>query len=169
MRVTICCKRFGPSGGAERFLANFARCLLDDGHQVKVLAAELVGSVDDVEAEPLPLVRLPRTFRDLALARASRKALLRDDADVTFSDQKCWGAQVVRPGGGVQREYVRQRGKTFRSPLRRAVKQAVYALSIREKLRIFIDDCLYRAPGPRLVIANSGMVRRHLLEHYPHL
>ncbi|MFO8007578.1 MAG: glycosyltransferase family 4 protein [Candidatus Brocadiia bacterium] len=169
MKVTICCKRFGPSGGAEKFLANFARCLLDEGHHVKVLAAELDGNLDGMTAEPLRLAPLPRTFRDLALARASGKALQREDADVTFSDQKCWGAQIVRPGGGVQREYVRQRSKTFRSPTRRALKQALYAVSIREKLRIFIDDRLYRAPGPRLVVANSRMVREDLLVHYPHL
>ncbi len=169
MRITICCKQYGEGGGAEKFLRNFARSLLREGHQVRVLAAEFSSRREHVKTVRLPVPPAPRTLRDLLLARASRKALASEEADVTFSDQKCWGADVVRPGGGVQREYVKQRRKTFRSPLRRAVKQAIYALSIRERLRIYIDDRLYREPGPRLVIANSRMVRRNLERHYPHL
>jgi len=169
MKVTICCKRFGHTGGAEKFLRNLARCLLEDGHRLKVLAAELRGEMDDIETVPLALPPAPKAFQDLVLARASRKALQAEHADVTFSDQKCWGADVVRPGGGVQREYVKQRIKAFRSPVERTLRRAGYALSIRERLRIHIDDKLYREPGPRLVIANSDMVRRDLERHYRRL
>ncbi len=169
MRVTICCKRFGPSGGAETFVSNFVRCLLAGGHRVRIITAEPTGPVEGVEVAELAVPPVPKTFRDLALARAARRALEAEDADVTFSDQKCWGARVVRPGGGVQREYVKQRIKAFRSPAQRIAKRLAYALSIRERLRIHIDDTLYRPPGPELIIANSDMVRRHLKLHYPHL
>jgi len=169
MKVTICCKQFGPGGGAEKFLADFARCLVEDGHSVRALAATITGHVEGVETVPLHLAPRPKAFRDLMLARAARDALARERADVTFSDQKCWGADVVRPGGGVQREYVKQRIKTFRPAAYRLLKRLQYALSIREKLRIYIDDRLFAEPGPRLVIANSDMVRRNLAKHYPHL
>jgi len=169
MRITICCKRFGPSGGAELFLGNFARCLLAEGHRVRVIAAEFTGPLEGVETVRLSLPPVPRSLRDLSLARASRRALAEDDADVTFSDQKCWGADVVRPGGGVQREYFKQWRKSFRSPLWRLAHDVRHALSIRDRLRLHIDDVLYAPPGPRLIIANSDMVRRNLLRHYPHL
>ncbi|MFO7956279.1 MAG: glycosyltransferase family 4 protein [Candidatus Brocadiia bacterium] len=169
MKITICCKQFGPGGGAEKFLANFARCLVEDGHSVRALAATITGEVQGIETAPLHLPPVPKALRDLMLARAARDALDREQADVTFSDQKCWGADVVRPGGGVQREYVKQRIKTFRPAPYRLLKRLQYALSIREKLRIYIDDRLYAEPGPRLVIANSDMVRRNLEKHYPHL
>ncbi len=168
MRITICCKRFGAAGGAEAFLSHFVRCLLSDGHRVRVLAAQVAEAVPGVECTALRLPPVPRAFQDWVLARASHRALAAQDADVTFSDQKCWGAQVVRPGGGVQREYVRQRMRAYPSTLRRAARRAVYALSIREWLRIKIDDRLW-TPGPRLVIANSDMVGRDLVRHYPHL
>ncbi len=169
MRVTICCKQFGPAGGAEKFLANFARCLAEDGHTVRVLAAVLTGEVEGVETARIALPPAPKPLRDLALARAARDTLAREAAHVSFSDQKCWGAHVVRPGGGVQRVYVKQRIKTFRPAAYRLFKRLRYALSIRQRLRLYIDDRLYAEPGPRLVVANSDMVRRHLLEHYPHL
>ncbi len=121
MKITICCKRFGPSGGAEAFLGNFARCLLADGHSVRVLAAGFTGSVEGVETQKLRLPPLPKALQDLALARASRRALATEQADVTFSDQRCWGADVVRPGGGVERDYFPEWIKSYRTPARRAL------------------------------------------------
>jgi UDP-glucose:(heptosyl)LPS alpha-1,3-glucosyltransferase len=168
MRITVCCKRFGAAGGAETFLSHFVRCLVNDGHQVRVLAAQLTEAAPGVECTALRLPPVPKALQDWVLARASRKALAAQDADVTFSDQKCWGAQVVRPGGGVQREYVRQRMKAYPPGVRRGARRAAYALSVRERLRIRIDDRLW-TPGPRLVIANSDMVRRDLVRYYPHL
>ncbi len=169
MHITICCKQFVQRGGAETFLTNFARCLVDDGHRVRVIAPHVDAPLGDVEARRLRLPPVPRALRDLALAAASRRALAADDADVTFSDQKCWGADVVRPGGGVQREYVKQRAASYRTCLRRTTNRVLRALSIRERLRISIDDRLYAPPGPRLIIANSDMVRRELERHYPHV
>ncbi|MHC4591097.1 MAG: glycosyltransferase family 4 protein [Planctomycetota bacterium] len=169
MRITVCCKRFAESGGAETFLRNFGRRLLAEGHGVAVLAAEGDADMEGVEFQRIHVPRVPRAFRDLALARASRKALADERADVTFSDQKCWGAQVVRCGGGCQREYVKQREKSYPGLASRAVNRVARKLSVREWLRIYIDDTLYEAPGPRCVIANSDMVRRELSSHYPHL
>jgi UDP-glucose:(heptosyl)LPS alpha-1,3-glucosyltransferase len=169
MKVTICCKRFGPGGGAEKFLASLVRSLLDGRHRVKVMAAEVGDDPEGVEVVPLSVPPVPRAFRDLALARAAERALEGDDSEVTFSDQKCWGARAVRPGGGVQHEYARQRIRMFRSPFRRALRRLRDAVSIRDRLRLYVEDRLYRGPTPELVIANSEMVRGNLEQHYPHL
>ncbi|MFW6188887.1 MAG: glycosyltransferase family 4 protein [Planctomycetota bacterium] len=169
MRVTICCKRFGAGGGAEKFLMNFARCLLGAGHEVKVLAAEFGGETPDVAVETFAVPPAPRMLRDWLMARAAERALSGEDADVTFSDQKCWGADVVRPGGGVQAEYFKQRHRSRPTPLKRTLSRLKGLLSVRTRLRLYVDDRLYAPPGPARVIANSDMVRRHLLKHYPHL
>ena len=107
MKITIACKQFRRSGGAETFLDGFVGALAADGHQVRVLAAQ-ADDAPGVEVVRLKLPPVPRALRDYALARASAKALAVDDADLTFSDQKCWGAHVVRPGGGVHRAWQRQ-------------------------------------------------------------
>jgi len=169
MRITICCKRFGPRGGAEAFLGNFARCLVADGHRVRVLAADFTGAMEGVETQVMRLPPLPKALQEIALARASRKALAGEEADVTFSDQRCWGADVVRPGGGVEREYFAQWIKSYRTPRRIALARLRHALSIRDRLRVYIDDVLYALPGPRCIIANSRMVRDQIVRHYPHL
>lgn len=169
MKITICCKQFVELGGAEVFLMNFARRLLQDGHQVRVLTPRAGAHLEGVHIVPLAVPSWPRALADLLLARASRKALADESADVTFSDQRCWGADVVRVGGGVQREYVKQRDRSYRGPLRRGLKAAMQRVSLRERLRVYIDDRLYDPPGPLCIIANSDMVRRELIKHYPHV
>jgi UDP-glucose:(heptosyl)LPS alpha-1,3-glucosyltransferase len=166
MDVTICCKRFGITGGAEAFLGNLVRALLGQGHGVKVIAAEFTGDVGDVATQALRVPPVPKLLQDVSLARASASALARETADVTFSDQKCWGADVVRPGGGVQREYFKQWERSHRTRGRMLLQRVKHAVSLRDRFRLHIDDRLFGPPGPRAVIANSDMVRRHLLRHY---
>jgi UDP-glucose:(heptosyl)LPS alpha-1,3-glucosyltransferase len=169
MNVTICSKLFGKSGGAETFLRNFARALVADGHALRVITASPGDPIDGVEVVPLRLPHVPHALADRALARTSRKALARESADVTFSDQKCWGADVVRPGGGVQRAYVQQRDKSYPTAASRFCNRLWHGVSLRERLRLRIDDRLYAPPGPKLVIANSDMTRRNIERHYPHM
>ncbi len=167
MRVTICCKHFGSRGGAEKFLVCFAEHLRDAGHRVKVLAAKAEPGAEGIHVEPLSVRLGVGPFRDLALARASERALAAEDADVTFSDQKCLGAQVVRVGGGLHREYLRRQAETYRSPVAGAMFRLRAALSLRNRLRFRIEDRLYAHPDLRRVVANSDMVRDELAAHYP--
>ena len=169
MRITISCKYFSARGGAQTFLSNFVRSLLEDGHRVRVLALEADWNPDGVEIIRLPTPPVPKMLRDLAYARASRKSLAQDDADVSFGEQKSWGADVVRPGGGVHHEYIAQSIKSYPGPALRAVRSLTKRANPKELLNLYIEKQLYRPPGPRCVIANSKMVRRHLIRHYPFL
>lgn len=169
MKVAISCKYFSPRGGAQTFLFNLATLLVQDGHTVKVRALENEKRIQGVKIEPLVIPRVPKTFRDLAYARASRKALAEEDADVTFGEQKSWGADVVRPGGGVHLEYMKQTVKSYPSAFERTVKSVTRPWKAKEKINHYIEKKLYADPGPECVIANSQMVRDHLLKHYPHL
>jgi len=167
MNVTICCKQFGRGGGAERFLLNFVRCLRDAGHGVRVFAAAVDSTVEGVEIAPLPMSWSPGVLRDLAIARASARLLADADANVTFSDQRCWGAQVVRVGGGLHREYLKQQTRSYLAPVGRAAYRIRRTLSLRDRLKLHIDDRLYRHPSLRCIIANSHMVEREIAGRYP--
>ena len=169
MKISISCKYFAPRGGAQTFLFHFADALLDSGHQVKVHALEVEADTDRIEVEWLQMPAVPKTFRDLAYARASRRALSRSDADVAFGEQKSWGASVVRPGGGVHLEYMRQEVKSYPFAAQRAWKSLTKPYSPKELLNLYIERRLYIAPELRCVIANSKLLRRHLLAHYPEL
>ncbi|MFP4026961.1 MAG: glycosyltransferase family 4 protein [Candidatus Brocadiia bacterium] len=169
MDLTIACKYFSPRGGAQTFLFNFVHYLLEHNHRVKVLAMEIKGKMEGVEAEIIPMPLVTKTFRDVVFARATRKALQQDKHDLSFGEQKTWGADVVRPGGGVHKEYISQVIKSYPSAPMRALRSITKRLSLKERLNLHIERKLYADPELRCVIANSPLLQRHLVKHYHHL
>ncbi len=169
MNITIACKYFSPRGGAQTFLLNFARRLASDGHRVKVITMEAEGEMEGVQTEVIRLLPVPKAFRDVLFARATLRALRRDECDVSLGEQRTWGADVVRPGGGVHIEYIPQIIKSYPSARMRVLKSLTKRLSLKERLNLYIERRLYLTAGLRGVIANSPLVRRHLLKHYPGL
>jgi len=169
MNITITCKYFSPRGGAQTFLLGFVEHLLGEGHHVKVITMEVKGETDGVRTQIVSLPPVPKTFRDVMFARAARKALQHDEYDVSFGEQKTWGADVVRPGGGVHLEYIAQIIKSYPSPAMRTLASVTKRLSPKELLNHYIERRLHADPSLRCVIANSDLVRKHLLKHYPEL
>lgn len=169
MRIVICCKSFSSGGGAQTWLGNMTEALLADGHSVKILAAAGQGSMDGVEVERLSVPPVPKTFRDLAFAKTCRKALSNVEADVVFGEHKAWGADVIMPGGGVHRFYIQQTVRSYPFAFQRALSSVTRRLSPKELLNHHIEKKLYGPPGPECIITNSKLIKRHVLEEYPHL
>jgi UDP-glucose:(heptosyl)LPS alpha-1,3-glucosyltransferase len=169
MKITILCKYFSPRGGAQTFLLGFVRELLADGHRVRVAAMEAHGGMEGAEVRLIRVPPVGRTLRDLLFARASSRFAGADDADLIFGEQKTWGADVVRPGGGVHAEYMARIADSFPPGPLRPLRVLGKRTSPKERLNLVIERTLYLRRTPRCVIANSDMVRRELLAHYPHL
>ena len=167
MRITILAKHFSPHGGAETFIMAFVRELVADGHRVRVAAMDLRGAMPGVETHVIRVPRVGRTLRDRLFAGATRRFAAQDDADLIFGEQKTWGADVVRTGGGVHKEYMRHIAASFPPGPFRSLRALGKQLSLKERLDLHIERTLYRHCLPRSVIANSDMVRRELLAHYP--
>ncbi|MCK5748973.1 MAG: glycosyltransferase, partial [Oricola sp.] len=105
LNITLCARTFSVQGGAERFLFNLAKHLQKRDHVVKVITLRAMAT-DGVSLE---VVRKPycvsRVCRDWVYGSRLASALLRDDCDVSFGEQKTWHCNVIRPGGGVEDEY----------------------------------------------------------------
>ena len=169
MNITIACKYFSPRGGAQTFLFNFVRHLLQANHRVKVITMEVEGKMDGVETQEVAMPPVPKTFRDVTFARIAQKALQEDEHDLSFGEQKTWGADIVRPGGGVHLEYIPQVIKSYPSATMRLLRSITKRLSLKERLNLHIERKLYHDPTLKCVIANAPLVKRHLLKHYPNL
>jgi len=169
MKITIVCKYFSPRGGAQTFLANFVRHLAGGGHQVRIIAMEIEGAPDGVDVHVVPLSKVFKGLRARAFAREVERLLEEDDSELTFGEQRLWGVNVVRPGGGVHKEYMKQIIKSYPNVFMRALKSVTKRLSIKEYMNYVIERRLYAHPALRCVIANSKLVRDHLLKHYPGL
>lgn len=167
MKVTVCAKYFKHKGGAQTFLIEFVRHLLARGHAVRVLALDgepMEGVEVRVLGEP---ALLPKSLRDWSHGRRLARELASDDGDVSFGEQKMWGCDVVRPGGGAlpdwEAHYVRSHEHG------RALLRLSRAVSLKRHFDQAAENRVYAAPGPRRVVANARLVERDLLRHYPQL
>jgi len=167
MNITLCVRSFEDTGGQEKFFRKLAIFLAARGHDVKVLAISGAPAPGvDVRIVCAPCL-VPRAARDWACARALAGAIGPDMADVSLGGQKTWNCDVIRPGGGAEAEYW---GCYFK---RRHFPVGLYAFLRFFCLKSFFDIVAerngYVSPGLKRVIANSRMVRRSLVDHFPHL
>jgi UDP-glucose:(heptosyl)LPS alpha-1,3-glucosyltransferase len=167
MRITMALRHFHPKGGAEKYSLNLAAHLVKQGHRVRVIAlsAQPMDGVEIVRLRKPLLVWHP--MRQWVTARILGEALARDEHDVSFGEQKIWGADVVRPGGGVEVEYWRAY-RLYRYHPRHVPSPIMWA-EPKRWFDLLCEQRIYASPALRRVIVNSRMIRDELLRHYPAL
>ena len=165
MKIAMAVRQFCEVGGAEKITRRLAAHLSESGHGVDVFAYR-ADAQDGVSLNRLNRPRcLPRAMRDWATGRGLSRALSRSGAEVTFGEQKTWGADVIRPGGGVEDAYWRARARyapIIRHPAGRFVHPKRY-------FDVWAERNGYAHPSLRRVIVNSRMMRNQLVAQYPHL
>jgi UDP-glucose:(heptosyl)LPS alpha-1,3-glucosyltransferase len=166
MKITLATRFFWPQGGAERFLINFARYLVGQGHQVRVYAfrGDPQPGVELVLLKTPPF--LPRAARDWETARLIARRLQTDDADVRVGGQKFWGCEVLIPLGGVEEEFWKSHVQ-FRTAI--PFPPVCRYFHIKRYFDLDAEARGYRDPRLRWVVVESDLVRRQLLHYYPHL
>lgn len=156
MRIALSYIRSAPDGGIEKFLATSASWLASHGHDVTVLCREQVGSLpQNVRVHKLGGFGFGSAGKVRAFAQAVETHLRQERYDVVLGLGKTWTQDVLRLGGGLHRVFL-QRTSTAEDPLR--------AL---DKISLAIEERAFSRPELRGVIANSEMVRREVLLHFP--
>ena len=150
-------------GGAEQWTAQYARWLLDQGHQVHLLSRTLHG----LEHPRLCWHRLPPVRRADRLAQAAADLAAGLPVDVVHDMGLGWYGQVFQPHGG-SRLAAQQCGlSTVPEPLRTLKRHAARVLPRYRTLR----RLCHRQFGSRrrLYIALSKMVAEHFrrFHHVP--
>ncbi len=165
MKIAMAVRQFRAVGGAEKVARRLAKHLVASGHTVDVLAYQaeaLEGATLHILGTPS---YVPRAARDWVTGRGLANALRETEADVTFGEQKVWGADVIRPGGGVEDEYW-----FARSAYARIVKHPfIRFMRPKRYFDVWAERRGYAHPVLRRVIVNSRMTRNQLLARYPHL
>ncbi len=162
-RIALGVRHFCAVGGAEKISRRLAEHLVASGHDVDVFAY----AVESCQGVRTHHVRksfpAPRMMRDWVTGSNLARALKQCGADVTFGEQKMWGVDVLRPGGGVEADYWEAREQF----LSRRSKSAGFCLKRRFDLKA--ESRGYHDPSLRRVIVNSCMVRDQLYKRYPFL
>jgi UDP-glucose:(heptosyl)LPS alpha-1,3-glucosyltransferase len=104
MIIALCYENVDPlRGGCETYIADLARRMVADGHDVHLLAARWNAAALplDIVIHPIPRPAGPRLLRPWLFGRACLDALENQPHDVSIGFDKTWGQDVHFPQGGI--------------------------------------------------------------------
>jgi UDP-glucose:(heptosyl)LPS alpha-1,3-glucosyltransferase len=162
MRLGLLARRFNPrGGGTERDLLVSAEFLRRAGHEVMVLAAQVVSAGDLpflVRRLPAPPGRIPGllVFGLRAAAEARRQG-----ARLVLSFARTVGSDLLRSGGGAHAAFVRAAAR-WQDPAQRLAMR----LSPYHRLQLWLERRAFAFAGLRKVVAVSNLVRGQLLAEF---
>jgi UDP-glucose:(heptosyl)LPS alpha-1,3-glucosyltransferase len=168
MDVAFCYENVLPArGGCETYIADLARRLVADGHQVHLYACRW-----DAAALPAALRyhRLeapsgPRFLRPWRFGRACARALRGADHDVSLGFDKTWGQDVLYPQGGLHAASAAHNLRKHATPLTRRLATVLKSLDPAHWSFTLLERKQYLGAGRPLIVVNSEMVRDHF-EHF---
>lgn len=167
MRIGFQIEHLDPlRGGAETYVAQFARQLVGAGHEVHVFAAGFANPPAGVITHHVMARGLSRPERDVHFAWSAQRAARRARLDVTVAIGRTFGADVLHPHGGTLLGSRRQNLAMLGSPALRAMKQAFDVLNPRVRTRLWIEGRQFGAEPPPQVVAVSRMVADHARRYH---
>lgn len=169
MNIAFCYESVMPArGGCETYIADLARRLCNDRHEVHLYASRW-----DEKALPkgvfyhqLPTLGGPRFLRPWRFGRACLREMSRNHHDVTVGFDKTWGQDILYPQGGLHVASAEHNLRKFRSSIARGFVRLTKAFDLAAWSFRRIERRQYLAVKKPIVVVNSFMVRDHFRQHY---
>jgi UDP-glucose:(heptosyl)LPS alpha-1,3-glucosyltransferase len=164
MNVAFCYENVLPvRGGCETYIADLARRLVADGHEVHLYACrwDAAALPAATHYHPLPVSSGPRFLRPWRFGRACARALRGADHDVSLGFDKTWGQDVLYPQGGLHAASAAHNLGKHSGPLARRLAGAAKALDVAHWSFTLLERKQYLSARRPLIIVNSEMVRDH--------
>jgi UDP-glucose:(heptosyl)LPS alpha-1,3-glucosyltransferase len=157
MRLAIVRLRYGPFGGAERFIERATESLARDGVEIHVVAERWDGPrADGVSVHEVPVRARTRAGRLRAFRRGAAEVVRRGGFDLVQAHERMTGVDVYRAGDGVHAAWLERLARA-RGPFAR------FALKLDPFHRDVLATERAMAADPRLhFVANSALVEREL-------
>jgi UDP-glucose:(heptosyl)LPS alpha-1,3-glucosyltransferase len=169
MNIAFCYESVLPArGGCETYIADLARRLLADRHEVHIYACRWDEQAlpKGIQFHAIPGSWTPRFLKPWMFGRQCLKALAERTHDVTIGFDKTWGQDVLYPQGGLHvacaEHNVRKHSRKFVRKLAKLVKWldvAHWSYSLLERKQYF-------GLMPSQIVVNSYMVRDHFMRYY---
>lgn len=170
MRIALCYESVLPSrGGCETYIAQLARWLAADGHDLHLYACRWDESAlsDRIHYHRLPPPRGPRFYRPWRFAASCVEALRAAGPHVSIGFNQTWGQDVQYPQGGLHLASVAHNRRKYSRPLWRRLASAAKTFDLSHWSFSLLERRQYVSSRP-LIVAISGMVRDHF-RHYYHI
>jgi UDP-glucose:(heptosyl)LPS alpha-1,3-glucosyltransferase len=169
MNIAFCYESVLPCrGGCETYIADLARRLIADRHEVHLYACRW----DDkalprgVHYHALPAVRGPRFLRPWRFSQSCQDALQHSQHDVSIGFDKTWGLDVLYPQGGLHVASVDYNLNKFSGGPMRWLAQTCKWFDLAHWSYSRLERQQYLGPKRSQVIVNSFMVRQHFQKYY---
>jgi UDP-glucose:(heptosyl)LPS alpha-1,3-glucosyltransferase len=167
MDIALCYESVLPArGGCEMYIADLARRLATDGHQVHLYASRWDGSAlpSSLNYHRVPRPRGPRFLRPWLFSAACARALKGSPHEVSVGFNKTWGQDVLYPQGGLHvatadHNLLKHRHSWIRGLdwFAKRLDPAYWSFALLER---------YQYRDRSIIVLNSQMVRNHFERYY---
>lgn len=169
MNIAFCYESVLPArGGCETYIADLARRLAADGHELHLYARRWDADAlpESLHYHPLTLSQAPRFVRPWLFAAACHRALAGARHDVTVGFDKTWGQDVLFPQGGLHAASADHNLLKHSRPAMRFLARWAKRLDLAHWSYCLLERRQYlRAPRP-IIVVNSRMVCDHFQHYY---
>jgi UDP-glucose:(heptosyl)LPS alpha-1,3-glucosyltransferase len=169
MKIAFCYESVVPArGGCQTYIADLARRLVADGHEMHLYACRWDANALPVQMQchALPTIRGPRFLRPWRFGAACAQALRGTAQDVSIGFDKTWGQDVLYPQGGLHAASVAYNLRKHRSPMMRGLARLSRGLDLAHWSYTALERRQYLGSHRPLVVVNSEMVRSHFERYY---
>ncbi len=169
MQIAFCHESVLPArGGCETYIADLARRLVVDRHEVHLYAAEWDATAlpANMHYHRLPKARGPRFLRPWRFAAACVRMLRDAKHQVSIGFNKTLGQDILYPLGGLHAASVEHNYRKHGSRLARRLAHGVRGLDIAHWSFCLLERRQYLGRRQPLLVANSNMVREHFAKYY---
>jgi len=162
VKLALIRKRYTDFGGAERYVSALARRLVEQGHEVHILAREWEAAQNEgLVFDRIPRGRGPSFISLLTFARDVARKVYAGDFDLVHSFERTYSQDIFRAGDGCHREWLARRSQAFGRG-----KALLDTINPRHKAFLYLETRLFSDPRLRCVLVNSKRVREEILQHY---
>ncbi len=169
MNIAFCYERVLPArGGCETYIADLARRLVADRHEVHLYACrwDPAALPSGIHYHPLPEPRGPRFLRPWRFGAACARALGEGQHHISVGFDKTWGQDVLYPQGGLHLASAAHNVRKHPGALGRGLARVCKWLDLAHWSFARLERRQYLGPRRPLVVVNSVMVRTHFQHHY---
>lgn len=163
MRIAVVIYAFSENrGGAERAAFNFVKDLRQRGHEVHVYAHKVSDSLQSMEKfqHTIPVTSFYSPLKHLTFASNARKMLEKENYDIIHSFSRTYFQDVLRLGGGLHIEYLKQ---THPSGFGRLLAH----LNPRERAILKCERRSFAPEASKMIAAVSNRCKEELLNYFP--
>lgn len=169
MKIALCYESVLPArGGAETYIADLARRLAHDDHEVHLFtcAWDADALPEALHVHQLPQPRGPRFLRPWHFGRICNHALRDYPQLVSIGFNKTWGQDILYPQGGLHVASAEHNTRKHSSVLVRGLARIIKGIDIAHWSYSLLERQQYLGAQQPLIVVNSDMVREHCRLHY---